>query len=82
MRVVARFYVSQITKQAYAKGSTQVALQAVSRGEHNKNWAHYTPAGQITMTINNESPAAQAFEDALGKEVGIEFDLDVDQPES
>lgn len=49
MSVEARFYVSEITKQAHSAGSTQVKLQAVSRGEHNKNWAHHTPYGQVAL---------------------------------
>jgi hypothetical protein len=68
--VRARFYVSSITKNAYNQGAAQVTLQAVSRGDQNKQWASATPNGQITMTINNE-PAASWFEAHLGQDCDI-----------
>lgn len=73
MAVLARFYVSQVTRNAYDPGAAAVTLQAVSRGPENKEWAQATPVGQITMTIKN-SPAAQFFIDRLGKDVAIRFD--------
>ena len=45
--VEARFYVSGFERQSYDPDAVIVKMQAVSRGEHNKNWAKYTPAGQI-----------------------------------
>jgi hypothetical protein len=70
--VTARFYVSGYERNAYDPSVTQVKMQAVSRGEHNKNWAAATPSGQIQMTIRNESAAAW-FVDRLGKEVSVTF---------
>jgi hypothetical protein len=70
--VEARFYVSGYERFAYDPSSTQVKLQAVSRGEHNKTWAAATPNGAITMTVKNESAAAW-FTERLGKEVSIVF---------
>lgn len=68
--VAARFYVSEVKRQAYDPEATIVTMQAVSRGEHNKTWAKYTPAGQITMTI--KSPlAAQILADRLGEEFDV-----------
>lgn len=70
--VEARFFISGYQKRAYDPDATEVTLTAVSRGEHNKNWARATPAGQITMTIKNDS-AAQWFVDKLGAEVAVTF---------
>lgn len=70
--VQARFYVSGYERNAYDPSVTTVKMQAVSRGEHNKNWAAATPSGQVQMTIRNESAAAW-FVDRLGKEVSVTF---------
>lgn len=80
--VQARFYVAEITQSAYGPpGAASVKLQAVSRGDQNKDWASATPSGTITMTINNP-PAAKYFADALGKDVAVTFRLvDVATPE-
>lgn len=70
--VEARFYVAGYERQSYDPDATMVKLQAVSRGEHNKNWAKYTPNGSITMTIKNEG-AADWFVGQLGKEISVVF---------
>jgi hypothetical protein len=72
--VAARFYVAEITQSAYGpKGAAAVKLQAVSRGDQNKDWASATPSGTITMQINN-APAAQWFFDRLGEDVSVTFE--------
>lgn len=72
MRVLARFYVTTVTRRA--GGNTWgVELQAVSRGEHNREWAHYTPAGTLTMSIHPDSEAGEWFNGILGEEVEIEI---------
>lgn len=73
MAVAARFYVSQITRMAYNPDHLQVALQASTRGPENKAWASATPAGNITLTVNNPA-AATWFGDRLGKDVAMTFD--------
>jgi hypothetical protein len=70
--VEARFYVAGYERFSHDPDSTQVKLQAVTRGEHNKNWAKYTPSGSIQMTIKNES-AADWFVGQLGKEIAVRF---------
>jgi hypothetical protein len=70
--VEARFYISGYTRYAYDPSATQVTLQVVSRGEHNKAWAAATPTGKIEMTIKNES-AASWFINRLGTEVSVVF---------
>jgi hypothetical protein len=70
--VQARFYVAGYERTSWGPNVTIVKMQAVSRGEHNKNWAAATPSGQIQMTIRNES-AAGWFVDRLGKEVSVTF---------
>lgn len=74
MPIAARFYVAKITTSAYGpKGAAAVELQAVSRGDQNKDWASATPSGTITMQINN-APAAQWFADRLGDDIAVLFD--------
>lgn len=70
--VEARFYVSGYERQSYDPEAVIVKMQAVSRGEHNKNWAKYTPSGQIQMTIKNPG-AADWFMERLGVEVSVVF---------
>lgn len=71
--VEARFYVSEFKLTAYGpKGSGVVKLQAVSRGDQNKDWAEATPAGTVEMTINN-APAAAWFRDRIGEDVAVTF---------
>lgn len=74
MTVQARFYVASITHTAYGaqRGAVEVKLQAVSRGDQNRQWAAATPSGVITMQVNNE-PAAKWFTDMLGQDVDIVF---------
>lgn len=69
---VARFYVSGYEINSYDPDAVQVKMQAVTRGEHNKNWAKYTPSGSITMTIKNPL-AAQTFIDRVGREFEVLF---------
>lgn len=72
--VVARFFVSGYQRRAYDPDATEVTLNAVSRGEHNKAWARATPSGEIKMTVKNESAAAW-FMDRLGSEIEVSFAL-------
>lgn len=69
----ARFYVQQVTRYAHAPSALQVTLNPVTRGEENKTWAAATPAGQITLTINNGN-AGEWFAERLGKDVAILFE--------
>jgi hypothetical protein len=78
MSVKARFYVSEITRRAFNPDHIQVTLQAAGRGEENKDWAAATPAGQISMTINNPA-AASFFGDRLGKDVTLTFEAAEDK---
>lgn len=70
--VEARFYVAGYECQSYNPDAVNVTLRAVSRGEHNKSWAAYTPSGEVKMTILNSS-AASWFTERLGKEVSVTF---------
>jgi hypothetical protein len=71
--VHARFYVAEATLTAYGpKGSGKIKLQAVSRGDQNKQWAEATPAGTVEMSINN--PAAFAwFAGLIGDDLALTF---------
>lgn len=71
-RVAARFYVYTIKK--VAAGYTAVELMPSTKGEGNKEWAHYTPSGKIEMNISPDSGAAAFFEERLGEDVAITFE--------
>lgn len=70
--VEARFYIAGYSRRSYDLDATEVELVAVSRGEHNKNWARYTPSGNIKMVIKNEG-AASWFINRIGQEVAVHF---------
>lgn len=72
MAVRARFFVQSITNTAGETGSVQ--LNAVSRGPENKEWAAYTPSGQLTMQLSAKAgPALAWFNEHLGKEVFLDI---------
>lgn len=72
--VKARFWVSQIIKFGSVK-NIAVKLNAVTRKtEDNVDWAKYSPAGEINVTVTEDTPAQAWFEDRLGKDVAITFD--------
>jgi hypothetical protein len=57
MSVRAKFFVQSVKHTATA--SSEVVLAPVCRGEDNKEWAKYTPAGLLMMHINNEQAVEQ-----------------------
>jgi len=76
--VKARFYVAEVTQQAYGgyappAPAGRVKLQASTKGEENKEWASATPAGSFEMTIKS-GPAFQFFLDRIGQDVSITID--------
>lgn len=78
----ARFWVQKVTKTAVSQGniSRTVELAPVIRaapldgGQGNVDWSKYTPSGKIELTITAEA-AGRAFEDAIGKDVAITFEI-------
>jgi hypothetical protein len=78
MSVIARFYVSEVSRKAYDRGAVVVGLQAVSRGPENKEWAAATPHANLTMTIKN-GPAAEFFANRLGQDIAVRFDAHDDE---
>lgn len=76
-RVVGRFFVQTLARQAYGSGWAEPApkgpvhLQVCSRGPENKEWASATPSGSIDMVLNNGS-AWQFFEEAMDEECDVE----------
>lgn len=79
-RINARFYVSKFEKQVVGSSDGQprlqgfVTLNAVTRKdtEDNVDWAKYSPAGQMTLSVSQEAGGAFAiFEHLLGKDVSI-----------
>ena len=82
-RIKARFYVAKFEK--IAAGNVEgkprfqgfVTLNAVTRKatEDNIDWAKYSPAGQITMSVSDEAGGAfETFEALLGKDVSLTFE--------
>lgn len=82
--VEARFYIQRVVQThlgtssgwAEPKPAGEVFMHPVTRGEHNKEWASATPAGEFKMTV--KSDAVHWFIDRVGKEVRITID---DRPE-
>ena len=83
----ARFWVQKVTKQAASKGNVTrlVELAPVIRslpatspdyddGKGNVDWAKFTPSGRIELTVSADA-AGQAFEDAVGHDVAIIFEI-------
>lgn len=72
--VVARFFVSEVTKRA--GGGAALSLRAVTSKE-NARWSQYTPSGQITMDLTRKaSGALAAFEERIGQECLVTFAFD------
>lgn len=82
MAIKARFWVQKVTKHAVSKGNVTrtVELAPVVRpaplddGQGNVDWSKYTPSGSIILTITADA-AGQQFEDSIGKDVAITFDI-------
>ena len=74
MRVVARFFVQTLAKNA--GDSAQVTLTPVTSKE-NARWSQYTPSGSITMALTRKASGARsAFEANIGRECLVTFDFD------
>ncbi len=74
--VRAKFFVKSVSIESAGsepgKEVGGVTLQPVVRGEENKDWSHWTPSGQILMSILNPAAFA-AFRDRIGKEMYVDF---------
>lgn len=70
MSVAARFKIDQAAREGAYEGVLVRLSAAID--EDNSDWAKYTPAGQITMSVNG--PASTWFEEHLGQVVAITFD--------
>lgn len=68
----ARFQITTITKHAGgSEPGGEVKLQPDVHAD-NKEWARYTPAGQLAMHVNG--PAFAWFEEHLGATIALTFD--------
>lgn len=63
--VKAKFYIQKIEQVPHMEGGT-VHLAPVCRGEANKTWSKWTPAGSLQMSILN--PGAFEFFDSIVKD--------------
>lgn len=68
-RVVAHFYLAEITHQSYAPGGLNIVMRVVSN-EANKQWAQATPSGELKLSIKNPL-ATDLFRDGLGDEYEV-----------
>jgi hypothetical protein len=59
--VTARFYVSEMTRNAYNPEHASITLKPAYRGQENKAWATATPSGEIKLQVNNV-PAVEQFD--------------------
>lgn len=74
-KVRARFWVKEIIHHHNGSVGTDQPVTvklsvAYNNGEGNKDWAKYTPSGDIVMMITNP-PASEMFE--LGKHFYVDF---------
>ena len=70
-QIAARFYIAEVTRQAYGANTTpygKVVLRASTQGD-NKAWASATPVGEFTMNVHSE--ALLVFNDHIGQDVDI-----------
>jgi hypothetical protein len=81
MAVIAKFYVSEMTKRAYNPTHVTVKMSPVVRGDQNAQWAASTPSGDITLQLNNPRAAA-AFDAAMQAKAECLITFDFEQPES
>lgn len=80
MRTQCKFYVSGLTLLPGKDAGISLALNAVSRGDRNAEWARATPVGTMNMTVNNPV-AAKIWEEfmqtarATGKQPELFIDI-------
>lgn len=67
MAVRAKFYVAERTQTT---SGDRVVLQAVCRGEDNKQWSKFTPMGRIELSILNDAAVEQFI---VGEEMYVDF---------
>lgn len=69
MSVIAKFFCAEKTETT---SGIRIKMHPVSRGEENKTWAAYTPAGTLEMGVLNPA-ACEAF--VVGQEYFLTFEL-------
>lgn len=81
--VKARFWVQSCERQANGVDSffRKVTLKPVVRPTNdNIEWSKYTPTGEITLSVTADQ-AGEWFENMLGKDVSITFDVPEEFPD-
>jgi len=79
-KVVARFFVSALEKQA---GDTAKVTLKPTSSKENARWSQYTPSGEFWMQLTRKASGARStFEDMVGKECLITLDFDVEKGEA
>ena len=78
MAVKARFYVNSI--QENVTGTATIVLAPSMKGEENKSWSKYTPAGRIESHVTELAGAALAeFRQRFADHDDIEVTFEKDQ---
>lgn len=68
--VRAKFKVRSVEKTPDGEGEQVMLMAVTDDSPENKTWSKYTPAGQITMTINNPECFGKYVP---GKEMFVDF---------
>lgn len=66
MSLVARMFLQKSTEHAGTSDGREVLFTVITRGDEAKEWAKYTPSGQLTMYVTNPDALPQF-------EVGSEY---------
>lgn len=72
MTIKAKFVCNGIEIDAEYKQKRASLMAVTSGSEENKSFATYTPSGQLNISISEETPAYEFFEQ--GKEYYLTFD--------
>jgi hypothetical protein len=77
MQVTARFFVAEMTRQAYDPTAAKITLKpAYNSGSGNEAWAKATPSGEMWLQVQNPSAVAffqQAMDDKQDLHLTFEF---------
>ncbi len=78
MRITLRFYVASVTE--LAGGQHNVRLQPDYKDGANKDWAKFTPAGSIELSLSQEA-AVEFYVDAMRERKSIHITMEAIKPE-
>ena len=71
-KVVAKFECYEAGISEHDDEVVNIGMTAAIYGDENKEWAHYTPSGSVTMAINKDVPAVTILK--AGKSYLVTFE--------